>query len=343
MAKRTFEIRKRDNSTSYRDPILGFELVLSISTLDPVNELKTMDDLQSAIRAEEPDGVDLPWWVQRIGRSSLELVIERHRSLRHQGDAATDPTSAHAPAFTQQWLDALVETLSLDRYNVEAAESLVELTRHCNRKVVEQAVTAAAGLLRRRFRERMVTRTAAFESLRKALAKFVDTDDVLHFIAAIPYLVHDRPAATLAYCVDLLHSPDSEIRGQVGAALGANREFTPERELLEMVLMDWLSRESDSSLLLQMGRVPLVPICRIPSILRAGLALPAPLLRMRAAIRCAHELDLSTADKLIVEAKHDEPDEIVTKYLDAAMVHLKARQAPRSEGEQLDDSKSDPT
>jgi hypothetical protein len=94
-----------------------------------------------------------------------------------------------------------------------------------------------------------------------------------------------------------------------------------------MVLIDWLSREDDSEALLICGHVPFVPISRIPTIIGGGLALASPLLRIRAAVRCARELDAATAEKLVLKAKADEPDEIVNAYLDAAVEYAKARDA----------------
>jgi hypothetical protein len=245
------------------------------------------------------------------GQQPLEELIAYGERYRDKAD--------------QSWANALAKILTLDRYNTDAAVDLVELINQADHNLRVDAVRKTAWLLRRHRDDHVVVRTPAFESLGQELSRLLDPDDVSLFTAALPYLVDEHPAVTLGRSAELLHSADSAVRGGIGATLRACWNYTTERELLEMVLIDWLSREEDAKNLLLSGRLPFVPISRIPPIIKGGLAHASPLLRIRAAVRCAQELDAATAEVLVVEATKDEPDDVVNKYLDAAVEYAKAR------------------
>ena len=249
---------------------------------------------------------------RRIGDAAFaQNIVSRFRAY------AAAPRSSGS---VRDLIGAAHDLLVLDPCNLDAATTLVDLFKE--EGAASLAVAAAASLVRCESQSAYVIRSEAHDLLWESLVQLLDVDDVGLFVQALPVLLSERPASTLARCSLLLHSGDSDLVADVADSLEQNEGHCVERELQDAVRRKWLKDEKDLRLLLAHGRHPLVPPERIPRILEDGLAHASPVARILAARRCAVELESGIARRLLDTAKTDEPDDVVLEHIDAALSML---------------------
>lgn len=313
-SKMPFELR----GECYHDPTAELEISFTASHFQEQKAPFLPDELErrAADEAAEPDKVRLQWRERIVGHESVEQL----RAKMTASGGASPASSREA------WLamNAAIDILALDAFNMEAAEALVALLDCPAGWTTPDGVASKAAQLLAVVRGGIETRTPAFELLRSELTRFFDTDDPQLFMRVMPIFLPERPVSTILRCYEFLKSPDREVRWKVGGALWAQGErgLVPTR-FSHPVLREWLANETDLLVLLVVGKSPVVPASRLERIFRDGLAHRSPTLREFGCIRAAQELDPVTAIRLIEDALEDEPDELLRDLFEAALAYVK--------------------